>query len=152
MDVLMDDHVTREVNAQEHQEGRMGMDENQNGTNVVDINVEAENEEYEVENVQEIEVEVNQREIDVQNDDGNNFEVEANLDTNIGGNEESDNFVANLDATNDYVEANTRVDAQGEINEIFGVEAELDQEGVEIDPSIGVGLELLQPSAREKKI
>nr|GMD98085.1 hypothetical protein Iba_chr15cCG8750 [Ipomoea batatas] len=153
MDVLLDDQVTREVEIQENQEinqeGRMEMNESQIGTNFVDINVE-------------VEMEVNPREIDVENDNGNTFHVEANLDTNIGVDEanqgveivsqvdsgareggdgdgdfniENDNFVANLDVTNEYDEANPRVVTQGEINEIFGVEAERNQEGVEIDPS-----------------
>nr|GMC82104.1 protein SIEVE ELEMENT OCCLUSION B-like isoform X2 [Ipomoea batatas] len=84
MDVLLDDHVTREVNVEEtheiNQEGRMEVDESQLGTNFVDINIEAENEEYGVENFHAVEVEVNQREIDVENDDGNIFEIGDNID------------------------------------------------------------------------
>nr|GMD17537.1 hypothetical protein Iba_chr07dCG4530 [Ipomoea batatas] len=108
MDVLLDDHVTREVNVEEtheiNQEGRMEVDESQLGTNFVDINIEAENEEYGVENFHAVEVEVNQREIDVENDDGNIFEVEANLDTNIGvdeANQEDDFIGDNIDEDGD---------------------------------------------------
>nr|GMD78523.1 hypothetical protein Iba_chr13cCG13830 [Ipomoea batatas] len=103
MDVLLDDHVTREVNVEEtqeiNQEGRMEVDESQLGTNFVDINIEAENEEYEVENVQEVEVEVNTSEVDHGNYDGNTFEVEANLDTNIGVDEANQgiDFVSQVD-------------------------------------------------------
>nr|GMC95866.1 hypothetical protein Iba_chr05cCG12700 [Ipomoea batatas] len=100
MDVLLDDHVTCEVNVEEtheiNQEGRMEVDESQLGTNFVDINIEAENEEYGVENFHAVEV-----------------EVEANLDTNIGVDEanQEDDFVSQEDVGAREVESDDDRDA-----------------------------------------
>nr|GMD36154.1 hypothetical protein Iba_chr09dCG13720 [Ipomoea batatas] len=88
MDVLMNDQATCGKNVEEsheiHHEGQMEVE--QIGTNLVDINIEAEGGGHGivrgVENVHAVEVEVNLSENDVENDGGNNLVDEANLGIN----------------------------------------------------------------------